>query len=254
MLKDKGISSVIILIIVALVIVGVILGISLTKKNKPSPFSQQEQSTSTKPAHGIVSPYTGFMKLNKGAWTEVVTVSSGKEFHQKTIYLGQEKVEGELANRIEFDGSNEDGSHYVVQLWITEPGQNIVKAASKGFQGTQDTYCITKSMIERFMPNLQSQVPPTETPKQYDPHLPDIDYGTYTTPTGKTVSVAKFKGGVGEGWVSSQVPFGLVKTIDTSVNPPQTTSYLYDFGVSGGQPQLSDEEISHCKTFNLPSF
>jgi hypothetical protein len=87
------------------------------------------------------------------------------------------------------------------------------------------------------------QPPQTGTPSSYDPNLPDMSYGTYTTPTGKTVNVAKFKQQAGEGWVSSQVPIGMVKAIDAS---GKTTMYLYDFGTSGAHRDISGAEMENC--------
>ena len=262
--SQKGLSSTIILVIIILVAVGIGLTISLFKVNKtktitPTPLKTTTTTTTTtiqgetSSTPEAVSSYTGFMKMNKGAWTEVVTnYSSGKSTHQKAIYLGKETIGGVPSNRIEVRGNTEDGSHFVVQLWIKQGTRfDIVKVASKGFKDDPSTYCANKSLIEKFMPNFKSQIPSVDTPNQYQPTLPDITFGSYTTPTGKTVPVAKFKGNAGEGWVSSKVPFGMVKMIDTTVNPPKTTVYLYDFGLTNGQPELSDEEIAHCKT--IPS-
>ena len=254
MKKRYSALSPVILSIIILVIVGVVIGIIYITPKKPSSHSQESVST-TSTINTSSSQYTGFMLMHKGDWSEVVAqYSSGRSAHQKAIYLGEETIKGIPTDRIELRGNTEDGSHFVVQLWIKKGTRfDIIKAASKGFKGDPNTYCVTKSMIERFVPNFESQVPSVGTPHQYQPTLPDISFGNYTTPTGKTVSVAKFKGDIGESWVSSTVPFGIVKMIDTTTNPPKDTMYLYDFGLANGQPELSDEEVNHCKTFpSLP--
>jgi len=43
--------------------------------------------------------------------------------------------------------------------------------------------------------------------------------------------------------VSSQVPFGMVKVINAS---EETTMYLYDFGTTGAQRDISKAEMENC--------
>ena len=264
----QGLSTISILIIIVLIAAvggGIIF---LYKSHTPpasnnltqiAPVSSSTVSTSSNanPSNAnnqqAANFYNGFMKMEKGAWSdEVIVFPSGKSVHQKAIFLGQEKVDGKLTNRVEVNGQTESGDHFVVQLWIQGKGLDIIKAASKGFRGDPKTYCVSKSLLEQFMPGFESEVPSINTPEQYKPGQPNIAYGAYTTPTGKTVKVAKIRGNAGETWVSSQVPFGIVKVIDLTNGKSKTTTYLYDFGLQGGQPEMSDQEVENCQSLPLP--
>jgi hypothetical protein len=176
------------------------------------------------------SGYTGFMEPAAGQWAEYVTSTEGEESHQKMEYIGQDTVDGKTCTGFEMTMSGQEDA--IMQVWTeTATGQAVKYVVKMGDQ----VMCMNVG---------QSPEPPeTETPSEYDPNLSDISYGTYTTPTEKTVNVAKFAIGGGEAWVSSQVPFGTVKVID---NSGKTTMYLYDFGLAGAQRDISKTEMENC--------
>jgi hypothetical protein len=179
--------------------------------------------------HGTSSGYTGFMAPAAGQWAEYVTSTGGEESPYKMEYIGQDTVDGKTCTGFEMTMSWEEET--IMQTWTEVATGQVVKYVVK--MGEQ---VICMNVGGSFEP------PETETPSQYEPNLPDISYGTYTTPTGKTVNVAKFTT-ESEVWVSSQVPFGMVKVINDS---GETINYLYDFGTTGAHRDISKAEMEDC--------
>ncbi len=177
------------------------------------------------------SGYAGFMAPAAGQWAEYVTSTEGEESHYKMEFIGQDTVDGKTCTGFEMTMSGEEDT--IMQIWTEVATSQAVKYVVK--MGDQ---VICMNVGQGFEP------PETETPGTYEPNLPDISYGTYTTPTGKTVNVAKFAIGGGETWVSSQVPFGMVKVVNAS---EETTMYLYDFGTTGAQRDISKAEMENCQ-------
>lgn len=176
------------------------------------------------------SGYTGFMAPAAGQWAEYVISTEGEESHHKMEFIGQDTVDEKTCTGFEMTISTQEET--IMQTWTEVATGQVVKYVVK--MGDQ---VICMNVGQSFEP------PETETPGAYEPNLPDISYGTYTTPTEKTVNVAKFAIGGGETWVSSQVPFGMVKVVDAS---EETTMYLYDFGTTGAQRDISKAEMENC--------
>jgi len=179
---------------------------------------------------GTSSGYTGFLAPAAGQWAEYV-YTNGEESHLKMEFIGQDTVDGKTCTGFEMTVSGEEET--IMQIWTEDATGQAVKYVVK----TGDLVMCMDVSHSPYEP------PETETPGTYEPNLPDITYGTYTTPTGKTVSVAKFAIGGGETWVSSQVPFGMVKVVDAS---EETTMYLYDFGTTGAPRDISKAEMEDC--------
>jgi hypothetical protein len=176
------------------------------------------------------SGYTGFIAPAEGQWAEYVISTDGEESHQKMEYIGQDTVDGKTCTGFEMTMSGQEET--IMQIWTeTATGQAVKYVVKTG------EYVICMNV------GASPEPPETETPSEYDPNLPNITYDTYTTPTGKTVNVAKFATDGGETWVSSQVPFGMVKIINDS---GETTMYLYDFGMTGAQRDISKTEMENC--------
>mgnify|MGYP001129421107 CR=1 FL=1 len=179
---------------------------------------------------GAPPSYTGFVAPTEGQWAEYVVSSNGEEYHQKMECIGEDTVDGKTCIGFEMTMAVPQGGENIVQMWTEAATHQPVKYVMK-MEGK--VYCM----------GITSKPPETETPSSYDPNLPNISYGTYTTPTGKTVNVAKFTVDGGEGWVSSQVPLGMVKVIDAS---GKTAMYLHDFGTSGAHRDISKVEMENC--------
>lgn len=188
---------------------------------------------------GTPPAYTGFMQATEGQWVEYVISSDGEEYHQKMEHIGQDTVDGKSCIGFEMTMAMPQQGETIVQMWTDAATHQLVKYVMK--TGDQ-VMCmdIGQSPYES---------PETETPSQYNPSLPDISYGPYTIPgTGETVTVAIFDVPGGEVWVSSQVPFGTVKVVASGT----TTMYLYNFGTSGAQRDISKAEMDNC--MQMPGF
>ena len=177
--------------------------------------------------------YTGFIAPAEGQWAEYVTSTNGEESHHKMEYIGQDTVDGKTCTGFEMTITDSGQEETIMQIWTeTATGQAVKYVMKMGDQ----VICMDVSQSPY-------EPPETETPDEFDPSLPDVSYGTYTTPTGKTVNVAKFAIDGVEEWVSSQVPFGIVKIIASG---GETTMYLYDFGLTGANRDISKAEMEDC--------
>lgn len=192
-------------------------------------------SPTPSPPGGGTGPgvYTGFMAPAEGQWAEYVISTNGQESRQKMEHIGRDTVSGRSCIGFEMTMSGLDEEDTVIQIWTDASTHQAVKYVMK--MGDQ-VLCMN------IAPGAY-EPPETETPSKYNPNLPNISYGTYTTPTGKTVNVAKFGINGGQTWVSSQVPFGMVKVIDAG---GKTSMYLYDFGTSGARRDISRAEMENC--------
>ena len=182
---------------------------------------------------GAPPSYTGFEAPAKGQWAEYVISSNGEEYHQKLECIGEDTVDGKTCTGFEMTMTAPQEGETIMQIWTEAATRQPVKYVMK-MEGQVLCMDVSQSTYEP---------PEAETPSSYDPNLPNISYGTYTTPTGKTVNVAKFTVNGGEGWVSSQVPLGMVKAVDAS---GKATMYLYDFGTSGAHRDISKTEMENC--------
>jgi len=178
------------------------------------------------------SGYTGFIAPAEGQWAEYVMSGNGEESHQKMEYIGQETVGGKTCTGFEMTITDSGQEETIMQIWTETATGQAVKYVVK-----------MEDQVICMNINQSPQPPETETPSEYDPNLPNISYETYTTPTGKTVNVAKFAIDGVEEWVSSQVPFGIVKIIASG---GETTMYLYDFGLTGAHRDISKTEMENC--------
>ena len=71
---------------------------------------------------------------------------------------------------------------------------------------------------------------------------------SYTTLTNKTVEATVYQENGDENWISSEVPFGLVKSISNG----EVDSKLYDFGSSGATRSISKEEAENAEALSIP--
>jgi len=200
----------------------------------PSTPSPTPSPSPTSPGNdGRPSIYTGFMTPAEGQWAEYVLSIDGQEAHQKMEYIGKDTVDGKNCIGFEMTMSTPGEQQTVLQIWTDASTRQAVKYVMK----------MGEQVVCMGIAPGDYQAPHTETPDEYDPNLPHISYGRYTTPTGKTIDVAKFTQDQVETWVSSQVPFGMVKVIDRG---GKTAMYLYDFGTAGAHRDISKSEMESC--------
>ncbi len=191
------------------------------------------------------SVYTGFMKLKPGSWALYESKSSdGQEVTIKLKFLGTTLYKGKKVNIVESE-SQVGKTKIVTQQWSAVDNDSMIeKIITKMPQGVM---CMEEEMINTMRGN---KVPNyhTKTPKKFSPKRPDIRYGTYTLPNGKKLRVAIFKTKDGEVWVSSEVPFGIVKVVHNG----KTVMKLLDFALAGAKPAISLKEAKTCAPLQLP--
>ena len=233
-MNKKYKSLIIVLLVILLIALVFIIILSNKKEEVDLTYGGWESSI-----------YTGFHRPQQGGWSELVIIDEeGKQSLQRSIYLGQANIEGVLAYGVETDANVLNNTGSILQVWYDENTDEIIKMVSKGKQ-EEDVICVSKSLMELIMPNFEAYLPSVFTPDKYHSMI-DYTYGTFTTETGKTVQVAKFIDEYQtEIWVSSEVPFGVVKGVFLPDN--LTVVNLRDFGLSGATPVISLSEMTNCK-------
>lgn len=200
--------------------------------------------------------YTGFLKPEQGAWSETIFIDQDNnvESLRKSIYLGEKIIDNIPAYGIEMELIVSNDKSAITQIWLDKESNETVKIVSK-LKGKDEVICISDSLMEVLIPSFGSSFdflfPTVKTPVKYG-SLNKYTYGTFATETGKTIQVAKF---VDENnmeiWISSEVPFGIVKVADTKSN--KIISYLRDFGLAGAKPKISETEMINCKKIDIPT-
>ncbi len=192
--------------------------------------------------------YNGFLNPAKGAWSEVM---NGAEDSQRSIYLGERVINNILAYGVEIGSIIDGNESAVTQVWRDKDSNEIVKVASK-LEGKNEVICIDDSLMEIFIPTFNSSLPAIKTPEEYGLNN-EYTSDTFTTKKGKIIQVAKF---IDENnmeiWLSSEVPFGIVKIIDRNSESGEIMAWLQDFGLSGGKSKISENEMLNCKKINFP--
>jgi len=195
------------------------------------------------------SVYIGFLKPQKGAWSELVIIDGeGNESLQRSIYLGEKTVEGVRAYGVETDPNVSDNAGSVLQVWYEYNTDEIIKIANRAKKEKEVT-CINAPLLETLFPMLKAYLPTIVTPDKYS-SMNEYTYGTFTTETNKTIQVAKFiDTHETEIWLSSEVPFGIIKGVFVPTN--KTIVYLRDFDFFGAIPIISETQMTNCATQKL---
>ncbi|MBW2972036.1 hypothetical protein KY359_03290 [Candidatus Woesearchaeota archaeon] len=184
-------------------------------------------STKTVTPTAKPTKYEGFMDWKAGMWAETVTKSGGQ-----TVKTRMELIENSPGLAKFQMVTDVEGQETIAQMWIDRKTDTVTKYIMKN--GDQ-VLCMDAS-----------QFPSTSQPSEGDSYpadKPGITHGKYTTPTGKEVTVAKFAATGGEAWVSSEVPFGMVKLMQGE----KTLMSLYDFGTIGARSRIDKEDVESCQ-------
>ena len=193
--------------------------------------------------------YTGFLKPEKGAWSELM---NGAEDLQRLVYLGERNIHNIPAYGVEIESIISGNKSAVTQVWRDKESNEIVEIVSK-LKGEDEVICIDDSLMRIFMPSFDLSLPAIKTPVEYSLNN-KYTYDTFTTKTGKTIQVAKF---IDENnmdiWLSSEVPFGIVKIIDRNSESGEIMAWLQDFDLSGAEAKISEAEMLNCKKINFPN-
>jgi len=196
-------------------------------------------------------PYTGFLKPGQGAWSEMVFIDQDNaENLQRSVYLGEKIIDNIPAYGIEMELIVSKVKSVVTQVWLDKKLNKTIKIVSR-LKENDEALCVDDTLMKILIPSFDSLLPAVKTPVKYG-SLNKYTYGTFTTETGKTIQIAKF---VDENnmeiWISSEVPFGIIKVVDTKTN--KIISYLRDFGLFGAKPKISETEMINCRKINLPT-
>jgi len=214
------------------------LFISCGKKSEKS-----EAAKSTKTEEKVMKDTTkAFGDMKSGAWAEYTGPEGGI---QKMKYF-EDTWEGKECYIIETESQ---GPQMLAtnQSWID-------KSTGKG------VLFVTK-FGDKIMRTDITQTPASkiDTSEKFKPEsevskiTEKIGEDKYTTPTGKTVKVVKYKASIitgesVESWVSDEVPFKNVQII--SAGSPNLT--LRDFGSSGSQRAITKQEVETAQTLGMP--
>ncbi len=167
--------------------------------------------------------FKGFVDWEPGMWVE------WKSNDLITRMAIVEKSEGILKFQTE---SEMQGMNSISQIWYDENTMEMKKYITK-----------TDEMVICFEGQEGDEPIDPNEDEAYEGKIPELGYGTYTTPTGKTVSVAKFGTPEGEYWVSDEVLFGVVKVKFGD----EEQMILNDFGTTGAVNKITSEDIANCQ-------
>jgi hypothetical protein len=189
----------------------------------------------------IIGPegeFLGFASMKAGSWAEYTSAEEGRN---KLEFLGTDTYNGKESYLMEFETGSGD-EKVIGQIWIDKT--------------TSETVLFVMKQIGIVMKLDVSQMP----------EVPGVDFEEgfgeepsgaqkvgseqYTTPTGKTVEATIYRSNNNDDWISSEVPFGLVK----STMDGETVTELYDFGFSGAVRDISKEEAENAQSINFPLF
>jgi hypothetical protein len=185
-----------------------------------------EAGTAAKSVAGSSAKYSGFMEWKAGMWAETVSKQGGQ-----TVTMRTELIENSPTLSKFQTTTDVGGQESVMQIWMNPSTKKATKY-------------VVKTGGQVLCMNIKD-VPQDNVPSKGDSYKADVPgwtIGTYTTPTGKTLAVAKFSQEAGEYWVSSEVPFGMVKVVQDG----KTVLSLNDFGTIGAKSKISDAEVEGC--------
>jgi hypothetical protein len=178
---------------------------------------------------------TGFASMKAGSWAEY-TLSDGSR--EKLAYIGVDNYNGTDCYVLEFDMTS-NGEDTYTQMWLDKSSNKAILYVMK-IGGI-----VTKMNIPQTqdIPSSSGNVPASSV---------KLGNETYTTPTGKKVDAIAYKSTTAAGetelWISTQVPFGSVKTLLNG----KSQSELYDFGTSGAVRNISKQEAENAQSFGIP--
>ncbi len=201
------------------------MGCTETKTQKNETENNTE-ITPPEPVEEVIpdTSFKGFMTWEKGIWVEWKS-NEGLNTNMAIVDISEGIIKFQTETTIE-------GQEAISQIWYNETTMTVTKFVSK-----------TQGTVVCFDTISDTQ---TETLKEDEAYIgltPEMGYGTYTTTTGKTVDVAKFKTPEGEYWVSEEVPFGIVKVTDGT----NDLMYLNDFGISDAENKITSEDLANCQ-------
>lgn len=198
------------------------------------------------------SKLTG-LGFKPGSWSTYAMESTGTPVSGDMTYKGVD---------VSFGGKTYSGMEVSMKQMGVEAPVLMLWESGKDFSSSLAWYAIKAQGIVMCSGGDTSQAKGTTAPPtEYDikPDTVSLGTGTYTTDSGKTVNVQKFRvrstatGVTGdvEQWVSEEVPFLMVKTMTSTTSGGQTVDVnlrLKDFGLSDATSAFTSKELEdNCK-------
>jgi hypothetical protein len=186
--------------------------------------------------------YHGFLEPPIGAWSEL---KNDDKSIQRSVYIGENTVNGVPVYGVEVDLIDSQNEQVLLQIWRDKEKDMIVEVVSK-LEGKDKVLCIDINLLRKLLPDFDSLMPFIKTPEAYSLNN-KYSYDVFTTSTGKTIKIAKIidKESNKEIWISSEIPFGIVKVID--IENGQVETLLQDFDLTGGVQKISALEMEDCQ-------
>ena len=177
----------------------------------------------------------GFSSMSPGDWSETRTPDGDRSIWK---FIGDDTWQGRACLVLEFE-SYSSGQSSTMQMWIDKTTLEAVVSIIE-----------MDGELVRMDPTASTDVPGEDEPWE-EPTTENVGTEKYTTPTSKTVTATIYRTqtdyGVSEDWVSSEVPFNLVKNLmDGSL-----ISSLYDFG-TGAARRITKQQAEAAEPFTLP--
>ena len=179
--------------------------------------------------------YLGLTSIKAGSWATY----TGSEGEQYTLeYHGTDTYDGKSCFVIELEIGSGAGA-VITQLWAEKAtGESVLYVMKQG--------ALLIKLDVSQVPEEAGYVVESEEDDSSDAVKVRVE--SYTTPTNKTVEATVYLENGDESWISTEVPFGLVK----STYNGEVDSELYDFGSSGATRSISKEEAEHAEALNIP--
>ena len=203
--------------------------------------SPEERGTSISGLSELKKIYQGFQTAKKGDWAEWKITGEEENPIIKYVFVGEDIVDGKNCYGFELSGNFQQFAG-ASQIWFSKEDNLPIKYVMKTPQGV---FCLSPVNYEF----LERTTPSPTTPEEYKPEkIVNFNYeiGSFSTKTGKTIKVVKIYKEDEEVWISSQVPFGMVKLISEG----KTQLELRDFG-SGTSTEITKEERENCQFFPI---
>lgn len=188
-----------------------------------------------------IEGYEGFPQMKGGEWAEHTSSQAGGSGRIRFEYIGTDTIDGRECFVTETEIETM-GQKIISQVWIDKEKEEIKLYIVEQFG-------MVMKMDVSELPTSSTDVTEGasgDTPDEYDPGT-QTSIETYITPTGKEVKAAVFKTGSDSEWVSSDVPFGIVKIVDDG----EPVVELYDFAFSGAVRDISKEEAENATGFGI---
>ncbi|MFH1237776.1 MAG: hypothetical protein V1648_05245 [Candidatus Aenigmatarchaeota archaeon] len=226
--------------VLAMLLVATVLASGCTQQPAAPATGGGDQNTNQPPQNIFQQPVT-----QPGSWAKVALTTTSA----RPVEFTYKYVEKTLGAVVYTGMETETVSGSSLVMW--EKGKDANTPGTKMYSLSKFGQITLCNSLTTAPNNLPVTSDPYEKPTT---GVTQLGTGTYTTPTGKSVAVTKYRtaiGGItGEYWYSGQVPFVLVwSETNMTVAGKDVTSKmeLQDFGTSGAISAFTDKNFENCE-------